>query len=174
MIYPPSKTTQVARDPPRGCAARQGDREATPWFPIREGAIAECCCLLYKRYNLIPLLDRVHSESGVQVTDRFPQKQGAEISTGMLWVTKLSIFPSIIHSETQYNVASLRSLPIRNTHPAAAYTDAPKRLLDRRCTMDDVADFVTDYINSDVSVFLAEAYHQPTFHRFWASLRSIG
>ena len=40
--------------------------------------------------------------------------------------------------------------------------------------MDDVADFVTDYINSDVSMFLVEVYHEPTFHRFWVSSRSIG
>jgi len=44
-------------------------------------------------------------------------------------------------------------LPVEETHPAAAYADAPKRLLNRKCTMDDVADFVTEYINSDVSVF---------------------
>lgn len=58
--------------------------------------------------------------------------------------------------QTQYNVASIRDLPIRRTYPAAAYTDAPKKLLDRKCTMDDVAEFVTDYINSDVRVFSTE------------------
>ena len=62
----------------------------------------------------------------------------------------------IAHSKIQYNITSLLDLPIQKTYPAAAYTDAPKKLLDRRCTMDDVADFVTDYINSDASVFLAE------------------
>ena len=41
-------------------------------------------------------------------------------------------------------------MPIRKTYPAAAYTDAPRKMLDRKCTMDDVADFVIDYINSDV------------------------
>jgi len=40
--------------------------------------------------------------------------------------------------------------------------------------MDDVADFVTDYINSDVSTFPAEACHQLTFHRFWASWQATG
>jgi hypothetical protein len=39
-------------------------------------------------------------------------------------------------------------------YEAAAYTEAPKKLLDRKCTMDDVAEFVTDYINSDVSTCL--------------------
>ncbi|KAF9650744.1 RdRP-domain-containing protein [Thelephora ganbajun] len=49
-----------------------------------------------------------------------------------------------------YNIASLIDLPIRRMYTAAAYTEAPKKLLGRKCTMDDVADFVTDYINSDV------------------------
>ena len=87
---------------------------------------------------------------------------------------KLPILPATVYSKIQYNIASLFDLPIRGTHPAAAYTDAPKKLLDRKCTMDDVADFVIDYINSDVSEFLAEVYPQPTFHRFWASSRSTG
>ena len=69
------------------------------------------------------------------------------------------IFPPIAHSRTQYNIASLRDLPVTRTYPAAAYTDAPKKLLDRKCTMDDVAEFVTDYINSDVRVFFTEACH---------------
>ena len=69
------------------------------------------------------------------------------------------MLPLIVHSKIQYNIALLLDLPIQNTYPAAAYTDAPKKLLDRRCTMDDVADFVTDYINSDVSVFFAEVHH---------------
>ena len=53
----------------------------------------------------------------------------------------------------------------------AAYTDAPKKILDKKCTMGDVADFVTDYINSDVSVFITEVYRQLTVRRFWASSR---
>jgi len=61
------------------------------------------------------------------------------------------MLPPIFHSKTQYNIASLHDLPVRRTYQAAAYTDAPKRLLDRKCTMGDVADFVTDFINSDVS-----------------------
>ena len=40
--------------------------------------------------------------------------------------------------------------------------------------MDDVADFVTDYINSDVSVSFVKVYRRPTFHRFWALWRSTG
>ena len=65
----------------------------------------------------------------------------------------------IVYSEIQYNIASWRDLPIQWTHPAAAYTAAPKKILHRKCTMDDVADFVTDYINSDVSVFITEVCH---------------
>ena len=74
---------------------------------------------------------------------------------------------------SQYNIASLGTLPLRRTYEAAAYTEAPKKLLDRKCTMDDVAEFVTDYINSDVSMWsygivpFAEYY----FYRFWALLR---
>ena len=84
------------------------------------------------------------------------------------------MIPSIIHFEIQYNIASLLDLPVKNTHPAAAYDDAPKKILDRRCTMDDVADFVTDYINSDVSVFFVGVCYQPIFRRFWVLLRSTG
>ena len=84
------------------------------------------------------------------------------------------MLPLTAHSKIQYNIASLHDLPIRKTYQAAAYTDAPKKILDRKCTMDDVADFVTDYINSDVSIFITEAYHRPTFRRFWALSRSTG
>ena len=92
----------------------------------------------------------------------------------MSWVTNHSTLPFIVHSEIQYNIASLLDLPVRKTYEAAAYTDAPKKILDRKCTMDDVADFVTDYINSDVSVFFTGVYHQPTFRRFWVLLQSTG
>ena len=64
-----------------------------------------------------------------------------------------STLPPVVHSEIQYNIASLLDLPIQRTYPAAPYTDAPKKILGRKCTMDDVADFVVDYITSDVSVF---------------------
>jgi hypothetical protein len=50
-------------------------------------------------------------------------------------------------------------IPEGTAFQAAAYTDAPKKILDRKCTMDDVADFVTDYINSDVSAFIMAVYH---------------
>jgi RNA-dependent RNA polymerase len=53
-----------------------------------------------------------------------------------------------------YNVAFLKDLyPSRNEAPAA-YKPAPKKLLSQPSTMDDVADFVADYINSDVSVVI--------------------
>ncbi len=46
----------------------------------------------------------------------------------------------------------LESLRPRRTYAPAAYDPAQKMLLDRPSTMQDVADFVTEYINSDVSV----------------------
>ena len=78
------------------------------------------------------------------------------------------------HPRTQYNIASLLDLPIRRTFPAAAYTEAKKKLLDRRCTMDDVAEFVTDYINADVRAFFTEVCYRLTFHRCWDWSRLIG
>jgi len=49
-----------------------------------------------------------------------------------------------------YNVTWFKDLhPQQNYHPAA-YDPAPKKLLDRPSTMDDVADFVVDYISSDI------------------------
>ena len=41
-------------------------------------------------------------------------------------------------------------LPTR-TYPPANYNPAKKKLLDRPSTMEDVADFVTEYLTSDVS-----------------------
>lgn len=89
-------------------------------------------------------------------------------------MTNHSVLPPVVHSKIQYNIASLLDLPVEKTYTAAAYTDAPKRILDRKCTMDDVADFVTDYINSDVSVFPIGMYHQSIFRRFWVLSRSTG
>ena len=48
---------------------------------------------------------------------------------------------------------------MRWIYQAAAYTDSPKKILDWKCTMDDVADFVTDYINSDVGESFAGVCH---------------
>lgn len=39
----------------------------------------------------------------------------------------------------------------RHLHKAAEYAPVQKKLLERPSTMNDVADFVVDYINSDVS-----------------------
>ena len=89
-------------------------------------------------------------------------------------MTNHSILLLVVHSVIQYNITSLLDLPVRRTYPAAAYTDAPKKVLDRKCTMDDVADFVVDYINSDVSVFFTGVYHQPIFRRFWVLSQSTG
>lgn len=54
-----------------------------------------------------------------------------------------------------YNLIPLNDLPEffpAQTYEPALYNPAPKKVLDRPSTMDDVADFVVDYINSDVSV----------------------
>ncbi|CAA7266596.1 unnamed protein product [Cyclocybe aegerita] len=52
-----------------------------------------------------------------------------------------------------YNLIPLEELPEftpENLYSPASYDPAPKKLLDHPSTMEDVADFVIDYINSDV------------------------
>ncbi len=76
-----------------------------------------------------------------------------------------------------YNVT-----PFTNLHPAhnrapAAYDPAPKKLLDRPSTMSDVADFVVDYISSDVSFVVVEfpsLFSLVNFNRFWAWWQPTG
>ncbi len=53
-----------------------------------------------------------------------------------------------------YNIAFLQDLYPSQIIPPAAYEPAPMKLLTQPSTMDDVADFVADYINSDVSVVI--------------------
>ena len=53
-----------------------------------------------------------------------------------------------------YNVTSFEDLHPSQNIPPAAYEAAPKKLLPHPSTMADVADFVTDYINNDVSVVI--------------------
>lgn len=56
-----------------------------------------------------------------------------------------------------YNVLPLDVLPEfrpRSVETPASYDPAPKRLLDRASNMEDVADFVVEFINSDVSAYL--------------------
>ena len=50
-----------------------------------------------------------------------------------------------------YNVTTRRDLLPHTTYAPASYDPATKKLLDCECTMDDVADFVAEYISSDVS-----------------------
>ena len=103
-----------------------------------------------------------------------PSKIGGGDLDGDIVSDRLFNIPSVVHSEIQYNIASLSDLPIQWTYQAAPYNDAPKKILGRKCTMDDVADFVTEYINSDVSVFCTGLYHRSTFRRFWVLSRSTG
>ncbi|TFY66895.1 hypothetical protein EVG20_g4194 [Dentipellis fragilis] len=49
-----------------------------------------------------------------------------------------------------YNLTAMPELLPPTTCEPAAYDAAPKRLLHRHSTMEDVADFVTDYVNNDV------------------------
>ena len=53
-----------------------------------------------------------------------------------------------------YNLIPLNECPEfrpARLSEAASYDPAPKKVLERASTMDDVADFVVDYIYSDVS-----------------------
>lgn len=56
----------------------------------------------------------------------------------------------------EYRVTMLESLRPRRLSPPANYTPAPKKLLDRPSTMQDVAEFVAEYIYSDVSIRIRE------------------
>jgi len=49
-----------------------------------------------------------------------------------------------------YNVAFLQDLLPTYNYPPATYDPAPRKLLEQPSTMDDVADFVADYINNDI------------------------
>lgn len=52
-----------------------------------------------------------------------------------------------------YNLISLKEMPDftpKRTHRAGEYVPAPKKMLDHPSTMRDVAEFVMEYINSDV------------------------
>ena len=74
-----------------------------------------------------------------------------------------------------YNVTLLKDLHPSQTIPPAPYEPAPKKLLERPSTMDDVADFVADYINSDVSVAICVGENFLTdTHRSWAWWRLVG
>lgn len=55
-----------------------------------------------------------------------------------------------------YNLLPLKDLPEftpYTTHAPAMYDAAPRKLLDRPSTMDDVAEFFTEYITSDVGLY---------------------
>lgn len=51
----------------------------------------------------------------------------------------------------EYNVTMRHDLMPRTTYEPASYAPAPKKLVDHPSTMADVADFVAEFINSDVS-----------------------
>jgi RNA-dependent RNA polymerase len=67
----------------------------------------------------------------------------------------------------EYNLIPLNDLPgfkPTKLEPGAKYDRAPKKLLRRDSTMDDVADFVLEYISSDVRSV-------PISHLFWLIVR---
>ena len=51
-----------------------------------------------------------------------------------------------------YNVTTRRDLLPARTYKPASYDPARKKFVDHESTMEDVADFVAEYISSDVSV----------------------
>lgn len=51
-----------------------------------------------------------------------------------------------------YVLTLLDSLLPTITHPPAEYDTAVRRTLDHPCTQQDIADFVTEFLYSDVSV----------------------
>ncbi|KAA1468672.1 RdRP-domain-containing protein [Dentipellis sp. KUC8613] len=57
-----------------------------------------------------------------------------------------------------YNLTSMPELLPPTTNQPAAYDAAPKKLLLRHSTMEDVADFVTDYVNNDVLGIVANSW----------------
>lgn len=57
-----------------------------------------------------------------------------------------------------YNVTFLKDLYPSQNFPPAKYDPAPRKLLEQPSTMDDVADFVADYISSDVSFVICVLY----------------
>jgi hypothetical protein len=78
-----------------------------------------------------------------------------------------------------YNVTSFKDLHPSQNIPSAAYDPAQKKLLERPSTMADVADFIADYINSDVSIVICVLYmifrvFSYDTHRSWAWWRLTG
>ncbi|KAI0094703.1 RNA dependent RNA polymerase-domain-containing protein [Irpex rosettiformis] len=55
----------------------------------------------------------------------------------------------------EYRVTMLESLLPTRTYPPANYNPAKRKVLDRRSTMEDVADFVTEYLTSDTLGIIA-------------------
>lgn len=72
----------------------------------------------------------------------------------------------------EYRVTMVKELlPTRISDPAN-YNPATKKLIDRPSTMQDVADFVAEYINSDVCTSLSpvDFWSHESFSRLVSSL----
>jgi RNA-dependent RNA polymerase len=62
-----------------------------------------------------------------------------------------------------YNLIPLKQVPDftpTRTHEPAEYNPAPKKFLEQPSTMKDVAEFVMEYINSDVRVHWSFFLHR--------------
>lgn len=70
-----------------------------------------------------------------------------------------------------YNVSPLRELHPQRCQMPAEYAPGKRKILDRPCGIEDIADFVTEYINSDLLghiatnwLLIADASEQGIFH----------
>lgn len=53
----------------------------------------------------------------------------------------------------EYDLVALKSLHPPSVYNPGKYDSVPRRMLDQACTIEDVADFVVDFINNDKYVF---------------------
>jgi RNA-dependent RNA polymerase len=67
-----------------------------------------------------------------------------------------------------FNLITLPALHPPRTVAPAAYTPAPLKTLHRKCTIDDIADFVVDFINSDILGLISKR------HRILADQSDLG
>ena len=66
----------------------------------------------------------------------------------------------------EYNVSTRHDLMPKMSHYAASYDPAPRKLVNHESTMADVAEFVADYISSDVSTYLSYCHNQRSDNAF--------
>lgn len=79
-----------------------------------------------------------------------------------LWPSDAEIKPKV------YNVTDYTALHPLQTYEAANYDPARRKTLDRPSTMDDVIDFIVEFMNSDVSCLLLNSNYCLISCRMWA------